>query len=75
MVSRCALRTPLRARLAFKGGTALKRCYFCDYRFSENLDFTLTGEVALDVIRDEREPVLAETRRAGGVSIRSGGRQ
>jgi len=26
--------------LAFKGGTALKKCYFGDYRFSEDLDFT-----------------------------------
>ena len=34
-------RTPLRDRLTFKGGTALKRCYFGDYRFSEDLDFTL----------------------------------
>ncbi|MEI7595761.1 MAG: nucleotidyl transferase AbiEii/AbiGii toxin family protein [Bacteroidota bacterium] len=25
----------------FKGGTALKKCYFNDYRFSEDLDFTL----------------------------------
>jgi len=31
----------LRPALAFKGGTALKRCYFSDYRFSEDLDFTL----------------------------------
>ena len=30
-------RTPLREVLAFKGGTALKRCYFADYRFSEDL--------------------------------------
>ncbi len=31
-------RVPLCERLAFKGGTALKRCYFGDYRFSEDLD-------------------------------------
>ena len=31
----------LRDVLAFKGGTALRRCYFGDYRFSEDLDFTL----------------------------------
>jgi hypothetical protein len=31
----------LRGKLAFKGGTALKRCYYPDYRFSEDLDFTL----------------------------------
>ena len=33
---------PLRDVLAFKGGTALRRCWFADYRFSEDLDFTLT---------------------------------
>ncbi len=26
--------------LVFKGGTALKKCYFDDYRFSEDLDFS-----------------------------------
>ena len=30
----------LRETLVFKGGTALKKCYFGDYRFSEDLDFT-----------------------------------
>ncbi|MEX0613244.1 MAG: nucleotidyl transferase AbiEii/AbiGii toxin family protein [Pirellulales bacterium] len=63
-------RTPLRERLAFKGGTALKRCYFGDYRFSEDLDFTLTGDVPFDVIRQELEPVFAEVIRSAGVSIR-----
>jgi predicted nucleotidyltransferase component of viral defense system len=29
----------LRNTLVFKGGTALKKCYFGDYRFSEDLDF------------------------------------
>ena len=30
-----------RSGLVFKGGTALKRCYYPEYRFSEDLDFTL----------------------------------
>ena len=30
----------LRRSLVFKGGTALKKCYFGDYRFSEDLDFS-----------------------------------
>jgi len=30
----------LKAHLAFKGGTVLKKAYFADYRFSEDLDFT-----------------------------------
>ena len=28
-------------KFVFKGGTCLKKCYFQDYRFSEDLDFTL----------------------------------
>ncbi len=35
----------LRDTLVFKGGTALKKCYFGDYRFSEDLDFSATGDV------------------------------
>lgn len=31
--------------LIFRGGTALKKCYFSDYRFSEDLDFTLTDRI------------------------------
>ena len=27
----------------FKGGTCLKKCYFESYRFSEDLDFTVTN--------------------------------
>jgi predicted nucleotidyltransferase component of viral defense system len=34
----------LRDTLVFKGGTALKKCYFGDYRFSEDLDFSATIE-------------------------------
>jgi len=30
-------------QLVFKGGTCLKKCYFRNYRFSEDLDFTLTN--------------------------------
>ncbi|MCP5492753.1 MAG: nucleotidyl transferase AbiEii/AbiGii toxin family protein [Chlamydiales bacterium] len=30
----------LKNHLVFKGGTSLKKCYFGDYRFSEDLDFT-----------------------------------
>lgn len=33
--------SPLNDMLAFKGGTAIKKIYVPDYRFSEDLDFTL----------------------------------
>jgi uncharacterized protein len=63
-------RTPLRELLAFKGGTAIKRCYFGDYRFSEDLDFTLATESSFDEIRHELDPVFAEARRATGAVFR-----
>jgi len=34
----------LKENLLFKGGTVLKKVYFPDYRFSEDLDFTFTGK-------------------------------
>ena len=50
--------TSLREKLAFKGGTALKKYYFGDYRFSEDLDFTLTTEMHWDEIRLELCAIL-----------------
>jgi len=38
----------LRSGFVFKGGTALKRCYYPEYRFSEDLDFTLRVDLAHD---------------------------
>jgi len=35
----------LRDALVFKGGTALRKCHFGDFRFSEDLDFTAAGSV------------------------------
>lgn len=57
----------LKAALGFKGGTALKRCYFGDYRFSEDLDFTLTAPVTLDELKARLEPVYAAVREASGI--------
>ncbi len=33
----------LKSTLVFKGGTALKKCYFGNYRFSQDLDFSVQG--------------------------------
>ena len=42
----------LKATLVFKGGTVLKKCYFEDYRYSEDLDFTLIDEtLSHDVLK------------------------
>jgi len=47
----------LKSSLIFKGGTALKKCFFGDYRFSEDLDFSTTekcpsGKILLEAMAD-----------------------
>lgn len=62
--------TSLSERLAFKGGTAIKHCYFGDYRFSEDLDFTLLNEVELETVRQELDIIFAKIRHASGMELR-----
>ncbi|MDP2887199.1 MAG: nucleotidyl transferase AbiEii/AbiGii toxin family protein [Ignavibacteria bacterium] len=35
----------------FKGGTALAKCYFADFRFSEDLDFTISSSITAEHLR------------------------
>ena len=64
----------LARRLVFKGGTALKKAYFGDYRFSVDLDFTADDgprdaelEVLLEAAASAAQTRLAE---AGPLSVR-----
>jgi len=63
-------RSSLREHLVFKGGTALKRCYFGNYRFSEDLDFTLASVMPFDSLLSGLEDVYAEVRSASGIPFR-----
>ena len=38
----------LNTQWVFKEGSCLKKCYFQDYRFSEDLDYTVIPEVPID---------------------------
>ncbi|HDL86221.1 MAG TPA: nucleotidyl transferase AbiEii/AbiGii toxin family protein [Candidatus Acetothermia bacterium] len=54
----------LRGTLVFKGGTALKKCYFGEYRFSEDLDFSglegvLTGDAMERAIQETCDAAAA----------------
>jgi uncharacterized protein len=60
---------PLRDVLAFKGGTALRRCWFQDYRFSEDLDFTLTRPITLEDILAGLSEIFATIEAACGLRI------
>ena len=59
----------LKPVLGFKGGTALKRCYFGDYRFSEDLDFTLLEEISLDEILRRLDAVYRGVHYGSGITF------
>jgi len=61
--------SPLRERLAFKGGTALKKIYIPDYRFSEDLDFTLLDGISNEELSDEIETLFPWLRREVNITL------
>ena len=62
--------TPLKDILVFKGGTAIKKCYIPDYRFSEDLDFTLREETAFETIKGHLDEAFIRTQEASGIRMR-----
>jgi predicted nucleotidyltransferase component of viral defense system len=59
----------LRDFLAFKGGTALRRCWFESYRFSEDLDFSLIQPIELDAILAGLKEIFAIVEAASGIRM------
>ena len=61
----------LRESWVFKGGTCLKKCFFETYRFSEDLDFTLTEHDQLDegFLRDAFKQVGEWIQERTGIEI------
>jgi predicted nucleotidyltransferase component of viral defense system len=53
-------------RLIFKGGTCLRKCYFGDYRFSEDLDFTCVEYVDVDQLKSLINSVSSWAIEQGG---------
>jgi len=62
-------KTPLTKILAFKGGTAIKKCYIPDYRFSEDLDFTLREDISLKKIQEHFAFAFAYVERNSGIRL------
>ena len=61
---------PFREHLVFKGGTALRRCHFANYRFSEDLDFTMLQAMEFPAIQTNLEEIFATLRAASGIEFR-----
>jgi predicted nucleotidyltransferase component of viral defense system len=59
----------LRDRLAFKGGTALKKIYVPDYRFSEDLDFTLLDDLSNEDLAAEIQALFPWLRREVNITL------
>ena len=61
----------------FKGGTCLKKCFFETYRFSEDLDFTLTDEDQLqeDFLRGVFTDVTAAVYNQTGIELPTNAQQ
>ncbi|OGW69526.1 MAG: hypothetical protein A2036_01245 [Omnitrophica bacterium GWA2_50_21] len=59
----------LREILLFKGGTAIKKCYIADYRFSEDLDFTFAKEVPFEMIQEGLGEVFRKIEQQSGIKF------
>lgn len=57
--------------MIFKGGTVLKKVYFEDYRFSEDLDFTLLDEkMSNEDLLKEFDKVYKFTKEKANITLR-----
>lgn len=71
----CFLGNPanVKEKWLFKGGTALRKCYFEDYRFSEDLDFTVLEIISAEHLYNFLNSVNSALQAATG--IRTDGRE
>lgn len=60
----------LRNRLVFKGGTALHKMLFSNWRFSEDLDFTTISQIEKDELEDAIGKLCENVRKQSGIEPR-----
>jgi len=60
----------LSQEFVFKGGTALRKCYFREYRFSEDLDFTVQGKALnKDRLENDLRDCAQKISEASGIEV------
>lgn len=59
----------LKYNLVFKGGTALHKMYFSDWRFSEDLDFTCIKPINVDKLREALALLCKDVNNKSGMKI------
>lgn len=55
--------------LVFKGGTALKKIYFSEYRYSEDLDFTLRNAITNEKLLAQLNEMLGQLAKEQGLQF------
>jgi len=58
-----------RLKMAFKGGTSIKKMHLGDYRFSDDLDFTLLAEYTEEQIREAIVESIQEAKAETGIAF------
>lgn len=56
-------------KMAFKGGTGIRKAYIDNYRFSDDLDFTLLDNPTISRLKSKIQKALQETRDESGISF------
>jgi predicted nucleotidyltransferase component of viral defense system len=55
--------------MAFKGGTSIRKIYIENYRFSDDLDFTLLEDITFNVLKNEIRDAVNHARYATGINF------
>ena len=56
--------------VVFKGGTALHKMYFSDWRFSEDLDFTTISKIEKNELQDAIEKLYKDVTKQSGIDLK-----
>ena len=56
-------------KMAFKGGTGIRKAYIDNYRFSDDLDFTLIENINFKDLKDKIQNAIQKTRNTSGISF------
>ena len=56
-------------RMAFKGGTGIRKAYIDNYRFSDDLDFTLLEKTDFKDLTNKIKKAIQDTKNASGISF------
>lgn len=60
---------PKNIEMALKGGTGIRKAFLDDYRFSDDLDFTLLDDYSVDDIEDRVKDAVIAARRESGINF------